>query len=66
MSLENVRIFAVPLEKIAGFFTEFIEKTERKYKKQVPRKDNRSRASISRQRARNIRIYKEEFDPGSG
>ena len=38
MSLENVRIFAVPLEKIAGFFTEFIEKTERKYKKQVPRK----------------------------
>ena len=59
--------FAIPLEKIAGFFSEIIEKTEGKYKKQVP--NNKKIESVNSKKlneARNKEIYKEEFDPGSG
>ena len=50
----------------------FIEKIEGKYKKQVPRKYNLSRSvnsfigiKVSGQ-AKDIILYNEEFDPGSG
>ena len=74
---EKMSTFAIPNEKRGTwdlrFGTEkFIEKTDLLYKKQVPRKNNLSR-SVNffgnykcQDKLRDLKIYNEEFDPGSG
>ena len=71
-----MRTFAIPLEKMSGIFyrpaqaqgtVEIIEKTEGTYKKQVPNKIDRERQFNTIEEGQEIKkIYKEEFDPGSG
>ena len=67
--------FAIPFEKrvLTRGKDKFIEKTVLLYKKQVPRNTIYREALISllrnykcQDKLRDIKIYNEEFDPGSG